>query len=206
MSNFYSRLLISILIGPIILAAIYIGGLPFAIILILLFFFGLKEILFLKSIKIKIIIFVLFIIFLLSITNIRFSNNGLDKIFFCLFLTWLSDIGGYFFGKIIGGKKINIISPNKTYSGFLGSLILPQTLFFYLINKNIIIVDKLYYYFFFIFVLSVMSIVGDLLFSYFKRLMKIKDYSKLLLGHGGIFDRIDGLIFVIIFFLLLSNL
>ena len=109
-----------------------------------------------------------------------------------------SDIGGYVFGKIFKWKKLTKISPKKTISGVFGSF------FFSLIG--LIIFSEIFYpgwnvsikYFLLTILFSMVAQTGDLTISYFKRLEKIKDTGKILPGHGGIFDRIDGLMFVVI--------
>ena len=113
----------------------------------------------------------------------------------CIF----TDIGGYVFGKTIGGKKLTKISPNKTISGTMGSFIsclLPFIIFLHLgyfgleFNlKNI----------FFCFLISLIRQLGDLFISYLKRKAKIKDTGKILPGHGGALDRVDGIIFAVPF-------
>lgn len=200
MSNLKIRILSSFILAPIIFICIYYGDLYFYTLLFIIFIIGAYEILLLKKKIIKIIILFLFIFFLLSLFQIRFSNDGFNKVLFCLFLTWISDIGGYLFGKFFKGKKINIISPNKTYSGFVGAIFLPQIILFYLINNNILFNKSIFFSFLIIFIFSIISVIGDLFFSYLKRLIKIKDYSQIIPGHGGLFDRIDSLIFVVIFF------
>ena len=116
-----------------------------------------------------------------------------------------TDIGGYVFGKIIGGIKLTKISPNKTISGSIGSfassiipLILFSTLGFLNLELNI---NNL----FFCLLISLISQLGDLFVSYLKRKAKIKDTGKLLPGHGGILDRVDGIIFAVPFSYFLLN-
>ena len=133
----------------------------------------------------------------------------------CIF----TDLGGYIFGKIFKGPKLIKISPKKTYSGALGGFILSlvaaliyskYTLLGGLINLNLSLltgmgVNKIYLLF--ILVISLISQIGDLIISYFKRLAKVKDTGNLLPGHGGLLDRIDGIIFAIpISYLLLNYL
>jgi len=119
-------------------------------------------------------------------------------------------MGGYIFGKKFKGKKLTKISPNKTYSGAAGSIILSflslpivnllQT--FYL-NEALINFFKFNFIFLTI-LISMICQLGDLLVSFLKRKIKIKNISNILPGHGGILDRIDGLIFVLIFGFLLK--
>lgn len=200
MKNFYIRLLSSLILLPIILICIYKGDFYLNVLIALVFIFGTYEIFSLKNRLVVSIMLLLFFIFLIFFYEIRLSNNGFNKVAFCLILTWLSDIGGYTFGKILKGKKISIISPNKTYSGFLGAFALPQILIFFSINNYLPINNSFYYNSLLIFILTTSSVFGDLFFSYLKRVLKIKDYSNLIPGHGGIFDRIDSLIFVVIIF------
>jgi len=123
---------------------------------------------------------------------------------YSLLIAILSDIGGLVIGKIFKGKKLSRISPNKTMSGSFGSFIFPLFLipFFleYLNNYNILIITL------FTLVISFASQLGDLLISLLKRKAKVKDTSDLLPGHGGVLDRIDGIIFAIPVGLLIFSL
>ncbi len=123
------------------------------------------------------------------------SNNILLKyLLFILLLGCIaSDLGGYIFGKILKGPKLTKISPNKTYTGALGSIILTlitiSFLFFYfmnLFNLKILIVAL---------ITSISCQLGDLFFSFLKRKAKLKDTGNFLPGHGGILDRLDGIFF-----------
>lgn len=203
MSNLSKRLMSSFILGSAVLFLIYAGGYYFNILLGLCFLFGIYEILKLKKISSKIFIFFIFGIFIFSSYRLRNDNNGLELLYLVLTITWLSDIGGFLFGKYIGGKKIKIISPNKTYVGFLGSLILSQFSFLTLNVFDLKIFNNIFLTSLIFLISSLFVILGDLIFSYIKRLENIKDYSNLIPGHGGIFDRVDGLIFTIIFFNLL---
>ena len=107
----------------------------------------------------------------------------------CIF----TDIGGYIFGKIFKGKKLTSISPNKTYSGMIGSFIsslIVSMLFISYFNLS-------FYLIFFTFLISLVSQSGDLFISYLKRKADIKDTGNFLPGHGGLLDRMDGMIFAI---------
>jgi len=107
----------------------------------------------------------------------------------------MSDIGGLVFGKIFKGKKLTKISPNKTISGSIGSFIFSILLipFFFksLIDHNLLNILLI------TIIVSLISQLGDLFISYLKRKAKVKDTSDLLPGHGGVLDRIDGIIFAI---------
>ena len=111
-----------------------------------------------------------------------------------------SDIGGYIIGKNIGGKKLTKISPNKTISGSLGSFcfsMLPLLVFSNLdkFEYSLYSIDN----FLFCLKVSLVCQLGDLFVSYFKRKAKVKDTGRILPGHGGILDRIDGIIFAVPF-------
>jgi phosphatidate cytidylyltransferase len=116
---------------------------------------------------------------------------------FSVLVAIMSDIGGLVFGKIFKGKKLTKISPNKTISGSIGSLIFSILLipFYYksLFNENLLDI------FIITIAISTISQLGDLFISYIKRKANVKDTSDILPGHGGILDRIDGMIFAIPF-------
>ncbi len=139
-------------------------------------------------------LFFIIYIFLFCFMFFLFSNLvGLKIILFILLIGCIaSDIGGFIFGKIFKGPKLTKISPKKTYAGAVGSIILTTILisslfYFFLQNFNfkIIIISV---------VTSIFCQIGDLLFSFLKRKAKLKDTGKILPGHGGILDRIDGIL------------
>ena len=197
-NNFKIRLLISILFSPIIISLIYLGDWYFNFLLLIILISGLFEIYKIKELEIKFIIIIFFILFIFCSYKINNAING-EKIFLLLLIvTWLSDTGGYLFGKFIGGKKINFISPNKTYIGFVGSIVSSQLALIYQNYTDTFFYQNIFFNSFIIILFSFMIILGDLFFSFLKRKSKIKDYSKLIPGHGGLFDRIDGLIFIVI--------
>jgi phosphatidate cytidylyltransferase len=107
-----------------------------------------------------------------------------------------SDIGGLIFGKIFKGKKLTKISPNKTISGSVGSFILSLLLvpFFYYIFEH---TYNLLLLIIIIITVSFACQLGDLFISYLKRKAKVKDTGDLLPGHGGVLDRIDGMLFAL---------
>ena len=134
-------------------------------------------------------------------------NLGINFIIFIILVCTFSDIGGYIFGKIIGGKKLTKISPNKTISGSVGSFIfsfIPIIIFMIIFefsnnNKFEISTSDFPKIFLVCLFVSLINQLGDLLISFFKRKAKIKDTGSILPGHGGLLDRIDGMIFAIPF-------
>ena len=198
MSNFKKRLSVSLLAFPLIYVLLYQKTLSNLLILIV-FLFCIFE--WVKIFKRKNAFFFLGLIvlfaFLLSLLRIyNFEEFNLTFLWLIV-LTWLSDIGGYIFGKLFGGPKLTQISPNKTWSGAIGSIILSQFAFLiFFLNSNykfniIIIFIQLF--------LSIIGQFGDILMSYVKRKNNKKDTSNFIPGHGGFLDRVDGLIWIIIF-------
>ena len=133
-----------------------------------------------------------FLIFI-GIMKDDFSTIILYLIFICIF----SDIGGLIFGKFFKGKKLTKISPNKTISGSIGSFAISLFLvpiFYYLVPEQF---TDFYHLLFLALTTSFICQSGDLFISYIKRKAKVKNTGDLLPGHGGILDRIDGMIFAI---------
>ena len=198
MSNFKKRLSVSLLAFPLIYVLLYQKTLSNLLILIV-FLFCIFE--WVKIFKRKNAIFFLGLIvlfaFLLSLLRIYNYEEFNLTFLWLIVLTWLSDIGGYIFGKLFGGPKLTQISPNKTWAGAIGSIILSQFAFLiFFLNSNYkfnitIIFMQLF--------LSIIGQFGDILMSYVKRKNNKKDTSNFIPGHGGFLDRVDGLIWIIIF-------
>jgi len=125
------------------------------------------------------------------------------NLIFIITICILSDIGGYIFGKTFKGKKLTKISPNKTYSGMYGSFLL--TILFSLIYSYSISFIDLEIILFTSIVISAICQIGDLFISYLKRKAKLKDTGNILPGHGGLLDRIDGILFALPFGLIIIN-
>jgi len=160
----------------------------------------------------NIIIFLYLIFF--TYTSFEIYKQEFNLIIFLLLICIFSDIGGYVVGKTIGGKKLTKISPNKTISGALGSLafsLIPLIIFLYIqkftnisefqINANGF--SEILYVCLFI---SLISQLGDLFISFFKRKAKIKDTGSILPGHGGLLDRMDGILFAIPSFFIVNKI
>ena len=113
-------------------------------------------------------------------------------VFLTLLICITSDIGGFMFGKYFGGKKLTKISPNKTISGSIGSFVLSFLLVIFL--KIIGLLNLNTHVVFYVFATCLACQLGDIFISYLKRKAKVKDTSNILPGHGGILDRIDGIL------------
>ena len=128
-----------------------------------------------------------------------YSKSGYLLFLYIVSICFLTDIGGYIFGKIIGGKKLSKISPNKTISGTVGSFIFSIIPLIFFLNLDYLNLDLNFYNILFCILISLISQLGELFVSFLKRKAKIKDTGKILPGHGGILDRVDGIIFAVPF-------
>tara|TARA_B100000161_G_scaffold188576_1_gene136435 strand:- start:811 stop:1446 length:636 start_codon:yes stop_codon:yes gene_type:complete len=206
LKEFEKRLLSSIILLPIVIFFIIKGSTFFVIFLCILFLVTSYEWFKMSKknnlLKFSGIIFLLFSFYSTFIIREEDLNIFLFITIICIF----TDIGGYMFGKIFKGPKLNSVSPNKTYAGVIGSFFLSSisALIFikyfdsvYIFKTNNLIL------FLMILFISFISQIGDLIISYFKRKARLKDTGKILPGHGGLLDRIDGFIFVmpVIYFL-----
>ena len=202
MNNLQKRILTSIIILPLSIFFIIKGGYPLFFFLLGVFFVANYELFTVFNKKITILF--LNLILILSLFAIHYlTDRGGISFYFLLWVIILcvcSDVGGYVFGKIFKWKKLTKISPKKTLSGVLGSFIFSLLSLFIadLILLNVYINFLAPKFFFLAIIFSLVAQTGDLILSYFKRLEKIKDTGKILPGHGGILDRIDGLMFVAI--------
>ena len=192
------RIISSFILLPAVFYLIIEGSVLFNFFLIIILFLSIYE--FFKFKLKKYLIYFGIIYLLISFYTIFLFRNASDEnslsYFFVVFITCIStDLGGYSFGKIFKGPKITKISPNKTYSGVLGSyvLVIISIYFFLKIQDltNFLTINFLSI----VLIISTISQLGDLLISYFKRKTKIKDSGTIIPGHGGILDRIDGMIF-----------
>lgn len=209
MNEFLKRLLSSIILIPLIFYVLISGTFLFNIFILICFLIANYEWYILS--KDKIYSFFGYIFITISFyTFFKLKNDfDLGLIILILLICISTDIGGYLFGKIFKGPKLTKFSPKKTYTGMIGSFLLPIFLLFiisflsfafnglYNFNSEILIFTLL---------LSAVSQLGDIFISYFKRLAKIKDTGNIIPGHGGLLDRIDGMIFAIPFsYILIKN-
>ena len=197
MNNFKKRFVVSLLAFPLIYILLY-QKLLFNLLILIVFLFCLYEWnkIFKKKNPIFFLGLLILLVFLFSLIRIYNIEDFNIKFLWLILITWLTDIGGYIFGKLFGGPKLVKISPNKTWAGALGSLILSQLAFliFFLDNSYKFNVAIIFIQIF----LSIVGQIGDILMSYIKRKNNKKDTSNLIPGHGGFLDRVDGLIWIII--------
>ena len=203
-SNLIQRILSSFFLILISFYIIINGGMLFNIFLIIIFLISIFEWYKMSFKKLYFYPGILFLFFSFYTVFLMRSNdlylfNFLIILFICIF----TDIGGYLFGKLFKGPKISKISPNKTYSGVLGSFILSVFFTFNLIYfLNFFFVNKIHFDYKILLnicIISLVSQIGDLIISLFKRLSKIKDTGNIIPGHGGMLDRVDGMIFALPF-------
>ena len=180
-----------------ILFIIIVSGITLNEIVVLIF--RIEKLAFTKNwIPLRLISFIYIFFIFLPLAG-SFYSLGPIFILYILLICIFSDIGGYVVGKTIGGKKLTKISPKKTISGSIGSFCfsLAPPLLFYIFNQSE------HYYSFNNFLLclqiSLVCQLGDIFISYIKRKAKVKNTGNFLPGHGGLLDRIDGIIFAIPF-------
>ena len=203
-SEFKKRLISSILLIPVCFLLIVEGSILFNLFLFLCFILTILE--WNKMSKKKNYLTISGYIFLsISFISVYLLRNFFDEqksfilFLFVIVICISTDIGGYIFGKILKGPRLTRISPNKTISGMIGSYILSiiSTIFYIYIYKEFFELTLHFNIQIFILTILISSIsqIGDILVSYFKRLSKIKNSGNLIPGHGGILDRIDGMLF-----------
>ena len=203
MNNFTKRILSSLILLPLLCYIIIQGSyflLFFTIICLIVACF--EWYMMTKNIYFKIFGFIFLIISFHTFYKISLVPN---EVFFVILICVSTDVGGYIFGKLFKGPKLTKISPNKTYAGMIGGYFLPiiNSIFFInLLNINL----SFFNLFTIIILISTVSQVGDITISYFKRLSKIKNTGKLIPGHGGLLDRIDGMIFAFPVYYLISSI
>ena len=210
-SNLFNRIITSIILLLFLSISLFINSyiLLFSLIIISLIsyieFNSLTKKIWKKKNNIVFFVNIISILYLIFFTWITFKSyeNPPIEIIFVILICIFSDTGGYIFGKLIGGKKLSKISPNKTISGTVGSFLLSLMsiiilILMYKFSGNSIYIFKSYKSMILLcLVLSFICQLGDLCISYFKRKAKVKDTGSILPGHGGLLDRVDGLIFVL---------
>ena len=185
------------------------GGIIFNLFILIVLFISIYE---WKKISYKKVFFnygIFFLVFAFySIYKIRNDFNGeYIHFLFVLIICISTDIGGFIFGRILKGPKLTRISPKKTYSGVIGSYLF-SIISIYIYSNNFLHENtniNLLKIIMFTLLISTISQLGDILVSFFKRLSNLKDTGSIIPGHGGVLDRIDGMIFAFPFSFLLFN-
>ncbi len=196
------RILSSLILIPLSFFFIIKGSYLFNFFLFICFCLTIYEWHMMSKKKIYYLSGIIFLIFSFFLTySLRNESNEQSLLFFLfvIIICISTDVGGYAFGNLFKGPKLTKLSPNKTYSGMIGSYFLAIISSLLLIKNSNLITGKTYdftlEFFFMVILISTTSQIGDLIVSFFKRLSKIKDTGNLIPGHGGLLDRIDGLLF-----------
>jgi len=205
-SKLMTRLLSAIILGPLVLFIIYLGGIPFLILGVLTAFITLSEWLNIakKSPSFTIMLVKGWLYTLLAFASfmyLRTTDHGMLLTFTMLITIWASDSGAYFFGKLMGKHPLAAsISPNKTWEGFGGAMFFAAlffTIMFYGLglyeSAHDFAVPKIIIAIAVGGCLGATGQIGDLFISIQKRKADVKDTGNLIPGHGGILDRIDAL-------------
>ena len=203
------RILSSIILLPLAIFFIFQGALFFGFFLGIFFIDTSYEWIKMNKIDSLKVIGVCYLLFAFASAYLLREKFSLGLLILVLIICIFTDLGGYIFGKVFKGPKLIKISPKKTFSGALGGFILSlvaaliyskytgqgAATYLNLSMWTDTALNKIYLLF--ILFISFVSQIGDLIISYFKRLAKVKDTGNLLPGHGGLLDRIDGIIFAI---------
>ena len=200
----FKRILSSIVLIPIALFFIIKGSFFFTFFISICLLIALYEWHMMSKKKLYNIVGIIFLlvsfylIFLLRNYNTccAYPESGLMFFLIVTIICVFTDIGGYIFGKIFKGPKLTKISPNKTYAGMFGGFFLSIISINLFVNYNSHLnLFFTYKIFTFVILISLVSQIGDILISYFKRKSKIKNTGMLIPGHGGLLDRVDGMLF-----------
>jgi len=222
MNNLQKRIFTSLILTIVLLTCIFLNKYSFLILVIIasvVSFFEFNNLvnkiwkkneILKNSINITSFFYLLFFTF----TTYELYNIKLNLIIFIMLVCIFSDIGGYIIGKSIGGKKLTKISPNKTISGTIGSFMfsfIPIIIFLFIYkltksNEFQIYANEFPSILYVCLFISLICQLGDLFISFFKRKAKIKDTGSILPGHGGLLDRIDGIVFAIPSFFIVNKI
>ena len=158
----------------------------------------------LKYLALQILV-IFYVLIVFGVCSFELQGRSGNPIFFLFLLSicFFSDIGGYVIGKSIGGTRLSKISPKKTISGSIGSFLFSILVLLLFYNYDQYEYSLSINNFLFCLIISLICQLGDLFISYLKRKAKIKDTGNILPGHGGLLDRVDGIIFAVPFAYLL---
>ncbi len=190
------RVISALILAPIVLAAVYLGGLAYLLLLLLAGALALREWLKLtaqRELIWRLAGFAYVLLFIWSLLHLRAQPDiGMALIYYLLAVVWATDIGAYVCGRIFGGPKLSPRwSPKKTWSGLVGGAVLAAlcgaAVAFAFAAESLLLKALLGA------CLAIIGQVGDVMESALKRDAGVKDSGQLIPGHGGILDRIDGL-------------
>ena len=196
------RIVTSIFLISLISLCLYLGGLAIVFALLIVSYIAFDEFMGLlariyKDNFLRNCLIFYYFFFIFWICSWTLAINNVYHFIFVLSICIFSDVGGYIVGKIIKGPKLTKISPNKTISGSIGSILfsfIPLVILNYFL-PDIFLLSKTNLLF--CIEITIVCQLGDLFISFFKRKSKVKDTGKILPGHGGLLDRIDGIIFAL---------
>ena len=204
------RILSSIILAPIAIFFIIKGSFLFNFFIFICFLIAAYEWhVMTKKKKYSIFGYLFLIISFYSIYKLRADLPGEHAWLLAITIVCVAtDIGGYIFGKIFKGPKLTKFSPNKTYTGMIGGYFLSIICISFFLQNPYFTggVELKRQIFIFVLLISTVSQIGDIIISYFKRLSKLKDTGKIIPGHGGLLDRVDGMIFAFPFAYMILSL
>jgi phosphatidate cytidylyltransferase len=187
----YTRVISAAILAPIVLFIVYVGTPFFEIMISLAALIMAQEWRKVCKNRILWLIIGLFYISLpcLALLSLRANPTfGKEILFWLLSIVWAADTGAYIFGRLIGGLKLApVISPNKTWAGFIGGIIL-ASIFGSLIALLLMLEASITMLALSAFI-GALSQIGDLVESWFKRYFEVKDTGNIIPGHGGLLDR-----------------
>lgn len=215
--TFMKRLISALVMGPAVLYALYVGGAVFQSLVGVLILIAIYEFWNISRSEVKrkwrwsVFVFGAFysLIAYFALTDLR-DDYGFVFVGVIVIGVWASDIGAYIFGKLIGGRKLcPTISPNKTWAGLIGACLFPSLIldgYLAFFANNLTAKETVFWSLGASMVIGLLGQTGDLMISMLKRRVGLKDTGKLIPGHGGILDRIDAMMLVVIFVWLLLTL
>lgn len=200
MNSLHQRIISAVILAPLVLVIVYIGGIFFDILLIVAVvimyweWFNMTK----KSARKYIWGFAGLFYIIIPCLSLRYIMMfGSEFIFLSLFFIWAVDIGAYVAGKTIGGPKIAPkISPKKTWAGLFGAMVASSLVLILAIKSSYFSYDNTIYLIIIACILSIIAQTGDFFESWVKRKFGVKDSSNIIPGHGGLLDRLDGLLFI----------
>lgn len=214
LTSLQKRILSALVLGPLTIALIVLGGIPYTILIAVGAVISIQEFFMMEragknGVALHMAGWVSYIVLCaLSFLMLRLAfADGLFLVLALMLLVWSCDIGAYFTGKAIGGPKMAPrISPNKTWAGLIGGMLSSGLVLTVFDCWRDIFSAPIGFVFLTGFVLGAVGQAGDLMISMLKRRVGVKDTGHIIPGHGGLLDRIDSLLLVTPIFLLLAAL